>query len=71
MMVMPLTGFVPTMAMALAATVVNRKAITVTISRAISACHTLVTTPPKAKKANIASRAMMIPEVTMRMGRSS
>ena len=39
--VMPDTGFVPTMAMALAATVVNRKAITVTTTQATSACQKL------------------------------
>ena len=71
MMVMPLTGFVPTMAMALAATVVKRKEITATITSPISACHTLWTTPPKAKKANTASSARAMPQTTVFIGRSS
>ncbi len=71
MMVMPLTGFVPTMAMALAATVVKRKAITATMTRPIRACQTLWTTPPKAKKANTASSAMAMPQTTDFIGRSS
>ena len=72
MMVMPLTGFVPTMAMALAATVVKRKAITATISTPMSACQILFTTPPKAKKANTASSAMTMAVTTVfiRMSRS-
>ena len=47
--VMPDTGFVPTMAMALAATVVNRKDTMATMRRPTMACQTLFTTPPKAK----------------------
>lgn len=43
--VMPLTGLVPTMAMALAATVVNRNAMTVTTAHATSACQKLWMTP--------------------------
>ena len=68
MMVMPLTGFDPTMAMALAATVVNRKEMTATMRRPMSACQTLSTTPPKAKKAKTARRAMMMPKMTVFMG---
>ena len=37
--VMPLTGLLPTMAMALAATVVKRKAIIVTTIHAMNACQ--------------------------------
>ena len=59
--VMPLTGFDPTMAMAFAATVVNRKAMTATMRRPTRACQRLLTTPPKAKKAKIISRAMTMP----------
>ena len=69
--VMPLTGFEPTMAMALAATVVNRKEITATIRRPTRACQMLLTTPPKAKKAKIASRAMTMPQTMVFIGRSS
>ena len=65
MMVIPLTGLLPTMAMALAATVVKRKEMTATISRPVSACQTLSTTPPKAKKANTASSAITIPVTTV------
>ena len=68
MMVMPLTGFVPTMAMALAATVVKRKEMTATMSRPTSACHTLFTTPPRAKKANTASSAITMPKTTVFIG---
>ena len=41
MRVMPETGLVPTMAIALAATVVNRNAMTVTTIQATTACHIL------------------------------
>ena len=61
MMVIPLTGLLPTMAMALAATVVKRKAITATITRATRACQTFSTTPPKAKKAKRTSSATTMP----------
>ena len=63
-MVMPLTGLEPTMAMALAATVVNRKEMTATMIRPISACQTLFTTPPNAKNAKTARSAMMMPKMT-------
>ena len=57
---MPLTGFEPTIAIALAATVVNRKAIIPTIRRPTIACHRLSTTP-KRKNANTARRVTAIP----------
>ncbi len=69
--VMPLTGLEPTMAMALAATVVNRKLTTVTTSRPISACQMLFTTPPNAKNAKMHRRAMTTPKTMVFMGRSS
>ena len=69
--VIPLTGLEPTMAMAFAATVVNRKAITPTITRPTSACQTFSTTPPKAKNAKMAIRAMAIPNTMFFMGMSS
>ena len=43
--VMPLTGLLPTIAMAFAATVVNRKAITVTTTQATRACQNVWITP--------------------------
>ena len=43
--VIPLTGFEPTMAIAFAATVVKRNAMTATTIRAITACHRLSSTP--------------------------
>ena len=49
MRVMPLTGLLPTMAMALAATVVKRKAMTVTTSHATSACQKVPMTPIQKK----------------------
>lgn len=55
--VMPLTGLEPTMAIALAATVVNRKAITATTSHAISACQKVWITPSQ-KNTSTAIRAM-------------
>ena len=68
---MPLTGLEPTIAMALAATVVKRKLTIATTSRPISACHTLFTTPPKAKKAKMHNKAMTTPKTMVFMGRSS
>ena len=41
MSVMPDTGFVPTIAIAFAATVVNRKAITPTSNKPMAACNQL------------------------------
>ena len=55
--VMPDTGLDPTMAMALAATVVKRNAMTVTTTHATSACHQLWITPNQ-KKMSTATRAM-------------
>ena len=63
MRVIPLTGFDPTMAIALAATVVKRNAITPTMSRPTTACQMLSTTP-NAKKPNTARRVTAIP-ITM------
>ena len=71
MMVIPLTGLVPTMAIALAATVVNRNAMTVTITRPMRACQILLTTPPSAKNANTAIKVRAIPKMTVFIGRSS
>ena len=58
MSVMPDTGFVPTMAMALAATVVKRKAITKTIASATSVCAQLPSTPNWKKTSSAASVAI-------------
>ena len=54
MSVMPDTGFVPTMAMALAATVVKRNEMTKTISSAVTDC-TQPSSRPKWKKTKTAS----------------
>ena len=70
MMVIPLTGLVPTIAIALAATVVNRKEITATMARPIRACHTVFTTPPRAKNAKTARREIAMPHTTLFMGMS-
>ena len=69
-MVIPLTGFEPTIAMALAATVVKRNEMTATIRSPIRACQMLSTTPPKAKKAKMASRVMMTPTTTIFIDKS-
>ena len=69
--VIPLTGFEPTIAMALAATVVNRNETSATITRPTMACQTLFTTPPKAKNAKMARRAMATPQTMVFIGRSS
>ena len=61
--VIPLTGFDPTIAIAFAATVVNRNAITPTMSRPTTACQMLSTTP-NMKNANTARRVTAIP-ITM------
>ena len=60
--VIPLTGLEPTIAIALAATVVKRNDIRATITRATRACQMLFTTPPKAKKAKMHRRAIAIPK---------
>ena len=70
-MVIPLTGLVPTMAIAFAATVVKRKDITVTIRSPSRACHILFTTPPKAKKQKTASRVKAMPQTRVFIGMSS
>jgi hypothetical protein len=57
--VMPLTGFEPTMAMAFAATVVKRNAMTVTTSHATAACHRVPITPSQKNK-NTTMRARTI-----------
>ena len=69
--VMPLTGLEPTIAMAFAATVVKRKAITATMRSPTRACQTLFTTPPKAKNAKMMRRAMTTPKTMVFIGRSS
>ena len=51
--VIPLTGFEPTMAMAFAATVVKRKAITATSTMATRACSTLPSITPNQKKRKV------------------
>ena len=56
MSVMPETGLEPTMAMALAATVVKRKAMTVVRRMLTTANQTLCITPSQ-KKTNVTSRA--------------
>ena len=68
--VIPLTGFVPTIAIALAATVVNRKEMIPTMRRPTTACQMLFTTPPNAKKAKIARRAMTMPKTMVFIGMS-
>ena len=55
--VMPLTGFEPTIAMALAATVVKRNAMMVTTTHATAACQKVWITPIQ-KNTNTATRAM-------------
>ena len=60
--VIPLTGLEPTIAMALAATVVKRNEMIPTMSTPINACQMFSTTPPKAKNANTAKRVMTIPK---------
>ena len=62
--VIPLTGFDPTIAIAFAATVVKRNAIIATISSPTSASHKLSTTP-QAKKMNTATSATTIPMTTI------
>ena len=70
MSVIPLTGLEPTMAMALAATVVKRKVMTAT-SRI--ATRLKRNTPPITshwKKRKVAISATMMPSATLRMGMS-
>ena len=67
--VMPETGLVPTMAVALAATVVNRKAIRPTNKRPMAAWNQLCNTPNWKKRKVTMSEEMMPNEITF-MGRS-
>ena len=64
MRVIPLTGLDPTIAIAFAATVVNRNAITPTMSTPTTACQMLSTTP-NAKKPNTTARVTAIPITTI------
>ena len=64
MRVIPLTGFEPTIAIALAATVVKRNAMMPTISTPTTACQMLSTTPI-AKNPNTTARVMTIPITTI------
>ena len=57
--VMPLTGFEPTIAIALAATVVNKNEITATTKMPTKACFTLPTTPNQKKKKVMIKTTMM------------
>ena len=59
--VMPDTGFVPTMAIALAATVVNRKAMTATTRMPTTAYSRLKSTTPTKKNTNVAAKAIITP----------
>ena len=67
--VMPDTGLLPTMAMALAATVVKRNAMSVTTSHATRACQKVWITPNQ-KKSSTATRAMAMKKTTFFMLRS-
>ena len=69
MSVMPLTGFDPTIAIALAATVVKRNAMIPTIRRPTTACQMLSTTP-NMKNANTAMSVMAIPMTMIFIERS-
>ena len=69
MSVMPETGLVPTMAMALAATVVNRKAMTKTISNATMLCMPFPSRP-KWKNTKVAMSAAISTERIRRIDRS-
>ena len=59
--VMPETGLLPTMAMALAATVVNRKAMTVTRSMPITAKRMLPFITPSQKNMKVMTMVTMLP----------
>ncbi len=67
---MPDTGLVPTMAMARAATVVNRNEMPATTARPAKAWPMPTPGTMNQKKQNTASRVMIRPEVTMFIGRS-
>ena len=60
----PLTGFDPTIAIAFAATVVNRNAMIPTMSTPTTACQMLSTTP-RAKNPNTTSSVTTIPITTI------
>ena len=68
--VIPLTGLDPTMAMALAATVVKRKAMTATRTIATSACSILPSITPNQKKRNVRSIVTIDEMAINRNGRS-
>ena len=68
--VIPETGFVPTMAMALAATVVNRKAMIPTTKIPTTACSRLKFITPKKKKTNTANKQTITPITMIFIGRS-
>ncbi len=70
MSVMPDTGFEPTMAMALAATVVKRKAMTKTIRMAVTDCSRLPPSTPKWKNTKVAISAATSTESTRFIVRS-
>ena len=69
--VIPLTGFVPTIAMALAATVVKRKVMMLTTRMATMLKTMLPPITSKWKKRNVSTSARMMPKVMNFMGRSS
>ena len=68
--VMPLTGFDPTMAMALAATVVNRNAMTATSTMATRAWSMLPSITPNQKNAKVMRIVTMEAMAMKRKGRS-
>ncbi|GFI58946.1 hypothetical protein IMSAG025_02410 [Muribaculaceae bacterium] len=68
--VMPDTGLEPTIAIAFAATVVKRNAMTVTTSHATSACQKVCMTPNQ-KNTNTAIRASAMKKTTCFMEMSS
>ena len=69
MSVMPLTGFEPTIAIAFAATVVNKNEITATTAIPTNACFTLPTTPNQKKK-NVTIKTRTMPTTTNFIERS-
>ena len=68
--VMPETGLEPTMAMALAATVVKRKAMTAVSTMATSANSRLPSITPNQKKRNVSTSVMPAAMAMKRKGRS-
>ena len=67
--VIPETGLLPTIAIAFAATVVKRKAITVTTTKATKACHRLPNTPIQ-KKTKVQISATAIANTKNRIDKS-